>query len=822
MKKTLLLFLLFACVHFANAQNTQAKLAQLVNSLSNLKSKLPVEKVHLHIDKPFYAVGDTIWIKAYVTGQEHHLSALSKVVHVELINSDDSIITSMAMPVTAGQAWGAITLADTLFSADNYNLRAYTNLMRNYDNSYFYNRSLSIGDALPQMGENNVSNPKISTIPASINGITKKPENISLEFFPEGGTLISNIISTVAFKATGEDGLSRNVNGYIIDKNNNRVAAFASEHAGMGTFKLFASADNAYTAIFTINGVEKRVPLPPAQKEGYSISASQDKENLFIKIITSVNSTDTLNLIAQANNEVLYSGKASLSNQGLITVISKKRFPNGILQLTLFNRDFLPVAERLVFIKQDAPYLQINLTDTIAGKQKSGTVRFSFNAADKAGKPVTGSFSMAVTNADKVIYNEDSETSILSNLLLTSDLRGYVEQPNYYFTDTLAVKNKHLDNLMLTQGWRRFVWTDVLAGSYKPAIFNPERDNITGSVSDNKKQPVAGAHIALFIKNGAMLVIDTLTDMNGRFVFTNILPDKGDDYVITATDARGKVKFNVELDKPESSAAPEVVYQPAFPYEGFDKYLESARKDYEDLMKKGLLNTDDNLLNEVTITEKTKRPVVEVAVKHSANLRGGGVADKVITFIDLLPCRATNDLSGCLIGKLNNIRFFDGKAFSRGSLHPMAIYVNGGYTEAGYDGAISEIASIEVLNTARSAIYGPVGANGILLITTKTGDVDYFAYEQAHLRGKLPPRQALSSTVFAPRREFYVPRYMVKQDVTDLRSTVYWKPDILTDDKGSAIIEFFKGKPGENYRIIIEGIDTDGRLGRKVFTYIVK
>lgn len=829
MKKALLFLLLF-CSLYANAQNTNAGFAIIVNSLDSLQRAVPVEKVHLHLDKPFYSVGDTIWIKAYVVDQDNHLSDLSRVVHFDLINSADSIKASLVMPVSNGEAWGGLTLTDTLFYAGNYNLRAYTNVMRNFDGDYFYNRSIAIVNALPP----SINSPGKTETTANNTSVTEISKNgsadISLTFFPEGGNLINGVPSIVAFKAVGTDGLSREVNGYIVDQKNERVATFASEHAGMGIFKILPTIDNTYSAIMTVNGVEKHIPLPTVQNTGYGLSVTQDNENIIIKIISSASiPTDTLNIVAQANNEVFYTGQAFVNGRRFLAALPKKRFPEGILQITLFDKRFVPAAERLTFIKHNDQNIHIGLNDTRPGAQNNGKVQLNITATDATGKPVQGAFSVAVTNADKVHYDDDSEISIFSNLLLAADLKGYIEQPNYYFTDTLATKQKHLDNLLLTQGWRRFVWQDVLANKMRPVLFAPERDNVTGLVVDSKKQPVAGARVSLFLKTGGMVLLNALSDARGKFRFDSVLTDKNEKYALTASDRTGKTKYTVELDKPEEISIPSVVPRPFLPYPGLNTYLEGAQRDYIALRDSGLLN-GGKLLKEVVIKQTKKPTATQAAVTHSKNLHGPGNANDVITFLDLVRCNGAINLGGCLLilGKSNNIVYNNGAFYSRGSRDPMAIYVDGGYMGQDYDGALNDISSIEILRSiSLSQIYGQPGFGGVILITTKTGDIDYNSYElERYGVVKVVPKTikpALSNLSLAPRREFYVPNYTVRAtQQANFRSTIYWKPNIVTEKDGRATIEFMVGATPANYRVILEGIGINGQLGRRVFNYSSK
>lgn len=821
----LMLMLPLLALH-THAQN---KLKDVANKLEGFNKKLPIEKVHLHLDKPYYSVGDTIWVKAYVVDGNNQFSGISNLLYVDLIDSNDSIKTSLTLPIIDGQGWSAIALSDSLMAAGNYNIRAYTTVMRNYGTDYFFNKPLSIVDALPpKPGENaGVTNNPITPITTS----RQAGNDMSLQFFPEGGNLVVGIASKVAFKAMGTDGLSRNASGYVIDKDNNRVTEFKSGHAGMGMFRLFPTAGNSYTAIVNTNGVETKYLLPNAAKQGYGLAVSQNEENIQVRIvaITPSANTQTLNLVAQANNQVLYSGKADLKNSGFSTSIPKKYFTEGIAQITLLTADFKPVAERLIFIKP------ANLKIDLAGEDRKspGRSAFKIRVTDGDNDPAIGAFSVAITNDSKVPYNENDEVSIFSNLLLTADLKGYIEKPNYYFTDPSPVKEQELDNLLLTQGWRRFVWDDLLQDKPYTANYKAETGDVTGVVLNDDKKPVSGARVNLLFTTGPQVALDTVTDKDGRFVFNGVWPDKSDKYIVTATDKRQKARYTVELDTLEQLMPP-VVKQPfiAPKAEQLEVYQKAAKKDFEELQSKGLLG-NRVILKEVKVIEKKKAPtLLDVALLNSVNLSGKGNANTVVTFKDLTRCGGNPDLGSCLlsIGKLINVQYrpnrqnpFMGAFYTRGNTQPMAIIQDGVPVDNFY-GSINDIASVEILRSGGyTTIYGARGAGGVIVITTKRGGIDYSAYENDEngnlVKRSLPP---LSNVSFAPRREFYVPPYTSGvENIRPQQATIYWAPNIITNQNGSAVVEFPKEQTPGRYKIVIEGIDVNGSLGRRVYTYEV-
>jgi len=559
MKKLLSTLLLFTGLG-ANAQEKQnpanSRLQDIAVSLNGFSNKVPVEKVHIHFDKPYYSLGDTVWMKAYVVNETNGLSVLSKFLYADLVNNKDSVKTSLRLPLTNGLGWGGITLSDSLLKAGNYHIRAYTNLMRNFGEEYFFDKAVKIGNALPPIAGKGILSPiKAKTIPKNEVQATpdkNDPAAISVQFFPEGGDLVNGLISKVGFKAVGAEGLGRRISGYVVDKDNIQMTTFQSEHAGMGAFVLHPDAGNNYTAVIKLNdGDEKRVELPKAKDKGYSLSVIQTESNVIVNIQAS---KDLLNsgeiaLVAQANNTILYTGKKELSSNAFTTVIPKSRFPEGITQFTLFSPDYQPVAERLVFIRNDDKHLNIKVTTDKPDYKQRKRVHLNLEITGQDGKPVTGAFSLAVTDEGKVPYTEGDEKSIFSNLLLSADLKGYIEQPNYYFTDIIADKDKQLDDLLLTQGWRRFVWNEVLTGTYPAITFQPEKGRgVNGRIVTDKGKPVPNAKVTLLVNVAGGAILDTVANAEGRFSF-DFPFRQGTTFNVAATDAKKNTDLKVEIDK---------------------------------------------------------------------------------------------------------------------------------------------------------------------------------------------------------------------------------------------------------------------------------
>jgi len=843
MKKLLSVLLIFSSLYVKAQENTStnpvvSKLHIIAASLDSFRRKVPVEKVHLHFDKPYYSLGDTIWMKAYVVIQSNELSALSQILHADLIDDKDSVRVSLHLPLTNGFGWGSIVLDDTLLRAGNYHIRAYTNIMRNLGETYFFNKAVMIGNAMPPKSiTQSSSSSKKSVVPKNIDQPTPAnddPAAISVQFFPEGGDLVNNITSKVGFKAIGANGLSREISGYVVDKDNKQVATFQSEHAGIGAFMLQPAADNTYTAVIKLaGGTEKRIELPKTAQQGLTLSVTQSDDNVIVNIqaSNSLLNTGDISLVAQANNIVQYTGGKLLTTNSITTVIPKNRFPEGITQFTLFGPDYQPVAERLVFIRAPDNHLKINLVQDKPGYAKRDKAHFDVQVTDQDGKPIVGTFSMSVTDDGKVPYQEANETTIFSNLLLTSDLKGYVEQPNYYFTDNNADKDRQLDNLVLTQGWRKFTWKDIMGRNFPTLVYHAEEGfGLNGMIVTDKKKPtpVAGGRVSLLINIGGGIILDTVTNAEGRFSFNKFPFRKGTRFNVMATDAKGKKDVKVELDEP----TPQAVTLKNLPVDqaenkDFSTYLENSRQRFEELDKNGLLHAIT--LKEVVINEKvTPETIKEVAVQHSENLAGAGKADQVLTFIDLLGCQS--DLLHCLTGRLTGVQGKADGLYARGFDSPMYIVVDGIGGRELNSVVSSDVSSVEVLRGGgAAALYGMHGANGVLIITTKRGDVDYTAYETEHRTPGYNKPAGLPSYTFKIgfdlRKQFYEPDYAnpkTNTQIPDLRTTIFWKPNVNTDETGKAGADFFNADGTGNYKVVIEGLDLYGRLGRQVFHYTVK
>lgn len=806
--------------HSANAPVNNTAIESVVAKLTAYTEGHIIEKAYLHFDKPYYAAGDTIYFKAYLTfGQEHRLSNLSGVLHVDLINTNNKIDQSIKLQVVNGVTHGDFALPDSL-PKGNYQVRAYTQWMRNDGPTGYFNQIIPVGSvnkaAVP---ENLVKQPVVM--------VNSKAD---IQFLPEGGSLVTGIRSKVAFKAIGTNGLGMNVKGVVLNQDNKEIATFASVHLGMGYFYLQPATSDTYKAVVTYaNGQKGEAALPKPIASG--IVFTVNNEPAFQALVKIEASGAYFRAYKSKNfNLLIYSGgKATtltckLDSQAINIALSKKQFQTGIATLTLFSPEGIPLCERQVFVQND-DQLHIAISSDKKAYSKKEKVNIKLNIKTRADS-VTGHFSVSVTDESRVPVDQNSETTIFSSLLLTSDLKGYVEQPNYYFSDTSANGRANLDMLMLTQGYSRFEWKLVMDGRYPPLAYQPERSlEIVGTLKNMFGKLLDNGNVTLIPSMGGPIISQN-SNKDGEFRFSNLVFNDTTRFVLSAVNAKGKNSTQITYN---SNPEPATVANPLLNLKWVSDtvmttFLENTKHYRDQLLYYG--HGKGIILKEVKIKEKKRDDNYK-----TQSFAGAGNADQIIHRNELT---GGGLLSSQLNARLKGVSFLGGFVKTPylslslmsgfGKLRPpppMLVIVDGMplIQPVNIDNInLSDVETIEVLKSANASSYGIEGGGGVLIITTRQGK-------------RLDPKDIVSVGVlpiapvgFYTARQFYTPRYTVtdlKANKRDFRSTIFWGPDLVTDKEGNTSFEFYNADGQGTYRVVIEGIDEDGSLGRQVFKYKV-
>ncbi len=774
------------------------------------------EKVFLHLDRPYYSAGETIWYKAYLLdASTHEADSVSGVLYVELIDaSARTVLKRSQLRAEDGHAVGQFALPDSL-PAGPYQLRAYTNWMQNFPEEFLFTHHFRVFDARP-VG---------TALPAT--------GPVDLQFFPEGGQLTAGFDCRVAFKAVGPDGRGVDVAGTILANDRDTLTAFRSTNLGMGQFTIPVEAGQTYTAVlFNADGTERRVPLPSAPAAGFGLAVHAfAKESIRVFVHNAAPQTATpreLVLLVQQRGVVCFVAKGNTGGRSFSVNVPRSKFPDdGIAHLTLFDAAGNPLAERLVFIRQKQE-LRIQVQPDKPRYKPREAVTLALTVTDAEGKPATGNFSLAATDAGQVVAEPQAQT-LVSYLLLSSDLQGAVEQPRRYFDPANSEAALHLDLLMMTQGWRRFVWKEVLADSLpKPhSRFLFEQNlSVTGTVRRPNGKPFekkVGLTFLVTPKNASPSFATGEADTEGRFGFYDLDFSDSTTVLVQAIAGKGNrdgvIRFEPFL-QPRVSG----MRVPFNPLPLSSQALAEYQKRSQEWLaiERQMKLSNATLLKGVTVKAKKPdpfgsrriygQPTTSIKLDQS-NSTGA------LSILDVIRGRVAGvSVSGSFPNYSVTIR---GISSLSGSSTPLFL-LDGMPTDL--QGILSipvtDVERIDVLKGPEAAIFGSQGGNGAIAVLTKRGNPSYDYNQQ-----KAPGVEQIKLPGFAPVREFYAPRYdQPKPESTrpDFRPTLHWAPALSTDVNGKASIRFFASDAATTVRVNVQGAVPAGKAGAGEATFRVE
>jgi hypothetical protein len=801
-KKNLPLVLVFIATLFQSFSPVEDISDRVIAGLKKYVEEYPQEKVYVHLDKPSYAAGEVVWFKAYLTaGSYHQPSPLSYTINVELMNSKKEIVQSSKLKSDNGFAHGYFALPDSLESGE-YVMRAYTPWMQNFDDSYFFYKQVRI------LGHESVS-------PAPV-----ADQSIDLQFFPEGGSLITGLETRIGFKAIGSDGLSRNVKFRIIDQSGSEIRQVESRKFGMGFFPLIAEAGKKYFA--ELEG-GKKYELPASQATGFLVAVTNKPEQP--EVIVRIQSNDaTANrqqvlVVAQTRGVVSYMVKANVSTNRVFVKIPKDKLVSGITQLTLFDGQGTPVAERLVFVDHDDA-VRVTVTPDKSLYKPREKVELTIRATDKNGDPVAGNFSVAVTDESQVSVDRN-DLNIIAHLWLASDIRGKIENAGYYFNRENADRHELLDVLLMTQGWRRFVWNDLLSDKWPETKHAIDRGfKISGKLVDIlTKKPVADGKVTFLSTDpasGGIMIVKTATD--GSFELSDLNFYDSADVVLQGENKRGNKTINFQIKEEEKPALSYTFSHPQHDKTELDAAY--VKNSIERQRIDAAYNFDERtiMLQEVQVsakkiddeaqakkiygsgnaTLKMSDMPAAATLSHPLQVLQGRVAGVMVTGSGLsynVTIRGVGSLSNNEpLYMIDNVQV---DATALNSLSPR------------------DIESIEIFKGAEAAVFGSASANGAILFYTKKGK-----YSAGNRMGIIN----LKFAGYATPRQFYIPAYNEKKpehEKPDRRVTVLWAPVVKTDSTGSTKVSFFNADTETSLSGKIEGLTGYGNPGVGSFRYEV-
>jgi len=748
------------------------------------------EKLFVHTDKSSYTAGELIWFKIYyVDGIDHQPLNLSKVVYIEVLDNNHNAVMQAKIAMKNGSGSGSLYIPVSLTSG-NFLLRAYTNWMKNFSPDYYFHKKLVIINPLKSPA------PQPKTIP---------PAEYDVQFFPEGGNLVNGITSVVGFKATDEFGKGVAFKGAILDKNNDTVARFEPRKFGMGNFQFKPDNHTTYHAIIKIAGKTIEKDLPAINDNGYVMNVKDNgSDQLTITVNTNMPAANVY-LFAHTRGTVKAVETAVTDNGSAQFNIPKSKLGDGISQLTIFNNDKQPVCERLYF-KRPAKKLLINATADQGQYSTRKKVNIAIDAKDQNNTPVVADLSLSVYRLDSLQHPDRED--IQNYLWLSSDLKGNIESPDYYFKNSGPEVDEAIDNLMLTQGWRRFNWSDVLKNKAPEFNFLPEFNGPIISakiINQLTNKPDKDVITYLAIPGKRVQMYTSGSDSLGRLIF-NMKEFYGPGEIVVQTNTLIDTIHHIDVLSPFSEQYAKIqlpglvltpnlqkaiedqnldiqvqnIYNGAKMRQYYDPQIDSSAF-YGTPYKTYLL---DNYTRFTTMEEVMREYVTEVNIYHPKNHFHIRVINGTGYLSDLDP-----------IILIDGVPFFDiDKLFST---DPLKIY--------------------KLEDVPYTYYWGPSVESGIFSYTSYKGDLAGTEID--------PHAVVMDYDGLELQREFYSPAYdndkAAASHVPDFRNVLYWAPYVITDTKGKNSLSFYTSDKTGQYLGVIQGLTSNGEAGSNSFTFQV-
>lgn len=831
---------------------------RVMRRLVNFIGARPAEKVYLHTDRDHYESGDKVWFRAYLTdGSTNKASDLSRFVYVELRDRQDSLFARIKVPFRDSVFAGFLPLPVKLSQGD-YFIRAYSYWMQNDGDEYVFRKKIRVlnpRDSKVQVevayhknekGEfarirffNSREEPydkifvdclrdkKLKIARTDENGMMEikldstdfgkkllvrfkestpfdyeryiympdPRKDFEVSFMPEGGHLLQGCQQMVAFKVIGRDGLSREVKGFVYNDKQEQVAFVQTLHKGMGAFEINAEAGRRYYAEFyTEDSIRKRFDLPVPVSDGIGLNVLASADWLGYSVLGAGNTVapDSLYILGHAKGVPLFCHSIRIGMKGKFPI---KDLPEGILHLLIMDSKGEVYSQRLCFIhRRERPGIVLNPDKSTYYVRDQVHLGIQIEAGPESVKK--GSFSVAVTD-DGQIERDSLQDHILSSLLLTSDIKGHVEEPAWYFKDDRVITRRMLDLLMMTQGWSRFNVQKVVRQEYDSMKYYMERGQaISGKVKNFWGKNAVEANLILLSTSGIVQIVQA--DSNGRFMIDGITFPDSTKFVLQGKSKRGRRSVEVMVDEDKYMAP--YVQQPFAMNKGPEKddfYKKFAKDFYYDNGIKVYV------LDEAVVQRRTVAKYYSFYDQmadyglDSAKLASMGTKDIRAVLSELPGVEAWGD-SVQRFGKTLHILLneFEEDLSQILLLQPR------------------DLVSISLILPPKSQVlFGNQGANGVLSITTNPN----------YIPRDLPRLNMLTFSVlgYQKRAQFYMPHYEVDsvrlalKDTADVRPTIYWNPVVRTDETGKAECFFTTSDRFGPYTVIIEGILEDGTVCRK-------
>ena len=789
----------------------------------------PQEKLHVSTDKDSYIAGDTIWLRAHCAdAATHRPVAASRYVYVELRDDRGSLVRRIKL-LSRDSVYSGYLPTQSLERFGDYSLTAYTLYMRNQGPDYFFKKPLTIW---PYQEDRKTKR----------NTSVRKVSDFDVSFFPEGGYLIDGYDCCVAFKALGDDGGSVEVTGVLKNDRDEVVDTLRTLHGGMGCLRFTPHTGERYYAECTMEGGKtERFDLPASNNLACVLRVLHTERDFTVMVQSGRPLPKGLWLLVHCRGNLCYFREWNDDLPSLI--FERDKLPGGVLQILLLDKAGNALSERLVFNRGE----ELATTDMqVRGSLKQRTkVTLAVTATDPDGGPASGDFSIAVT--DRAAVPAATSGSIYSTLLLTSELRGTIETPDWYFEGRDAARVAALDALLLTQGWRRYDVPELMKKEYVEPQYPLEvGQEIAGRINKgglwNRRKKLDRYEMRMIVPRWHYSSQAPI-DKEGRFALNGF--DFPDSTLFVLRPAAAKGLLPEAYVKVARDSFPEVGTLPRVPEaDAANPYLAQARHYIE---QRGQTDMRNILIDTVVVTHRIRQEMKSPEQRLAAHtwdmqqIKEMG-AYSIMEFVQRMP--GMNFIGGRLSYHGANVSFMiDGVLDNTTTPHSADADFQAGSTigqlivTGTKKKSMTEIAlergglepdknltmpicttwpmewvsRIDLIAGGNMFLWG-VFDGAIVSITTKTGD---------ELDQALAVAPAIDVSIASPLgyqtpAEFYAPAYATEKArrsmVPDYRTTLYWNPSVEFDETGRATVEFYTSDAPADYDISIEGVTQNGKI----------
>lgn len=767
----------------------------------------PQEKVYLQTDKPHYTAGENIWFRAYlVNAVTHAPSRASRYVYVELCNRQDSVVKKVKIVKRDSVFQGYLPLSLDIAQGD-YMLRAYSYAMQGVGEEYLFKKKVRVVNPRQLAQHAEPARPIQQSAGTTLNKPDENRGDMDVCFFPEGGQFLAGSLQVTAFKAVDQHGMPVEISGVIENSEGDTMVYINTLHDGMGKFRLPVYSGMQYKArVSTRNGLEKMFDLPEVKDDGIGVKLLWNDTLIKYAVVKAQGAVVPQDLYVMVHSRGFVYSVLPV-NEFPVGELSTRDMLEGIAHIVLFDSQYRVWSQRLYFVRRpDKPELKLEADKNIYYHRELATLELGFEESERS--RLEGSFSVAVVS-DRKVNESMSHTHILTDLLLTSDLKGYIESPDYYFEDTNRMAARDLDLVMLTHGWTRFDVAKEMKGEVEPDEFYVEKGQfLAGHVKNFSGKKSTLAQLLILSSAGHVQMVNA--DSSGRFLLEGIEYYDSTSFVVQATKQNGK--RSVEVFQEADRFLPVSNF---FPY-----YPEAKQEEAEFLSRYGQNFYYENgqkiyLLDEAVVQRHVRRKYDNpVERQYVAQLDSADIAG--MRELDIRQ----------LIERLGYGIQVEGNCVTRLGRDTLAIIINDlpvmDFSEVTLLQA-EFVHRISFINTRDAFIFYGDRVNEYMgQKLQRSGGLLYITVDPAH-RISRPDHPSLA--VFIPLgiqrpAEFYSPKYDRTDtpgsgNESDERSTIYWNPVVHISKDSTARVSFYTADLSGTYTVTVEGVTTGGEVLRK-------